>query len=76
MLRDLGGTPKTGPKRKILLTRREEEVLALLPHGLTNAQIADRLFISPKTAEHHVSRILNKLGLRSRVEAATYALRK
>lgn len=76
LLRTLGGTPKTGPKQKSTLTRREAEVLELLAHGLTNAEIADRLFISPKTVEHHVSRILDKLGLRSRVEAATYALRQ
>jgi DNA-binding CsgD family transcriptional regulator/predicted negative regulator of RcsB-dependent stress response len=76
LLRALGGTPKTGPKRKATLTRREEEVLELLPHALTNAQIADRLFISPKTVEHHVGRILSKLGFRSRVEAATHALRR
>lgn len=76
LLRTLGATPKTGPKRGLTLTRREEEVLELLPHGLTNAEIAERLFISPKTAEHHVSRILGKLGLRSRVEAATYTLRR
>jgi DNA-binding CsgD family transcriptional regulator len=76
LLRKLGATPKTGPKQQTTLTRREAEVLELLPHGLTNAEIADRLFISPKTVEHHVSRILNKLGLRSRVEAATYTLRR
>lgn len=76
LLRSLGGTPKTGPKLEATLTRREEEVLELLPHGLTNAEIAERLFISPKTVEHHVSRILTKLGLRSRVDAATYSLRR
>jgi len=49
-------------------------VLELLAHGLTNSGIGDRLFISPKT-EHHVGRILAKLGLRSRAEAAAYAVR-
>ena len=43
--------------------------------GLTNAEIAARLFISPKTAEHHVSRIFAKLGLAKRSEAAAYAVR-
>jgi DNA-binding NarL/FixJ family response regulator len=42
---------------------------------LSNADIASRLFISPKTAEHHVSRILTKLGVRSRAEAAALAVR-
>jgi DNA-binding NarL/FixJ family response regulator len=43
---------------------------------MTNAEIADRLFISAKTAEHHVSSILAKLHLRSRGEAAAFALRR
>jgi DNA-binding CsgD family transcriptional regulator len=76
LLRVLGGDSKTGPKRRTPLTRREDDVLALLAHGLTNAEIAERLFISPKTVEHHVGRILGKLGMRSRVEAATYAARR
>jgi DNA-binding NarL/FixJ family response regulator len=57
------------------LSAREREVLDLLAEGLSNQAIADRLFISPKTAEHHVGRILGKLGLRSRAEAASYVLR-
>jgi DNA-binding CsgD family transcriptional regulator len=55
------------------LTRRELEVLALVAEGLTNAEIAARLFISVKTAEHHVSAILGKLGVDSRYEAAKLA---
>jgi len=43
--------------------------------GLSNREIAERLFISPKTAEHHVSRIYAKLGLSTRGEAAAYAVR-
>jgi DNA-binding CsgD family transcriptional regulator len=55
------------------LSERERQVLALLREGLTNAQIAERLFISTKTTEHHVSRVLTKLGVRSRAEAAAVA---
>jgi DNA-binding NarL/FixJ family response regulator len=75
LLRALGGPARTGPKALGLLSRREREVLALLAEALTNAEIADRLFISAKTAEHHVSSILAKLQLRSRGEAAALALR-
>jgi DNA-binding CsgD family transcriptional regulator len=57
------------------LTAREREVLGLLALGRTNAQIAQMLFISPKTATVHVSNILGKLGVRNRVEAATIAHR-
>ncbi len=57
------------------LTEREHAVLALLADGRTNRQIGQTLFISEKTASVHVSRILGKLGVRSRVEAATTAHR-
>ena len=50
------------------LSRRERDVLALLRQELSNRLIGERLFISPRTAEHHVSTILSKLGLRSRIE--------
>jgi DNA-binding CsgD family transcriptional regulator len=51
------------------LTAREAEVLDLLSEGLTNAQIAERLFLSTRTVDHHVSAILGKLGVSSRGEA-------
>jgi DNA-binding CsgD family transcriptional regulator/tetratricopeptide (TPR) repeat protein len=55
------------------LTRRQLEVLALIEAGLSNSEIADRLFISKKTAGHHVSAILRKLNVRSRAEAGSIA---
>jgi DNA-binding NarL/FixJ family response regulator len=56
-----------------LLTDREQAVLALLREGHTNREIAAELYISPSTAGVHVSNILRKLGVRSRVQAATLA---
>jgi DNA-binding CsgD family transcriptional regulator/predicted negative regulator of RcsB-dependent stress response len=75
LMRSLGAKGRAGPRAAGLLTQREIEVLRLLGEGLTNADIAGRLFISPKTAEHHVSRIFAKLGLTKRSEAAAYAVR-
>jgi two-component system, NarL family, response regulator LiaR len=57
------------------LTKRERDVLALLVEGLSNTQIADRLVVSPSTIKSHVSHILAKLGVASRTEAATLAVR-
>ena len=57
------------------LTEREREVLALMIEGLNNVQIAGRLTVSPSTIKSHVSNILAKLGVTSRTEAVTLALR-
>jgi non-specific serine/threonine protein kinase len=56
------------------LTRREREVAGLVAAGLTNRQIAEHLFIAERSAEGHVERIRNKLGVRSRTEVATWAV--
>ncbi|WP_219413619.1 helix-turn-helix transcriptional regulator [Pseudonocardia nigra] len=63
------------PATRIGLTPREAEVLRLVAAGLGNADIGERLFISPKTASVHVSNILGKLGVANRVEAAAAAHR-
>lgn len=75
LLRELGGG--TGGRRHLgeELTAREHEVLELIALGMSNARIARTLVISEKTAGHHVSRILTKLGLHNRAEAAAYAAR-
>ena len=73
VLRELGEATGSGPRGYGDLTAREAEVLALLQRGMTNAGIAATLVISEKTAGHHVSRILAKLGVRNRAEAAVAA---
>jgi DNA-binding NarL/FixJ family response regulator len=65
--------PPTPPPAVAELTPREREVLALLVRGLSNPEICERLFISDATAKTHVARILQKLGVRDRVQAVIYA---
>jgi DNA-binding NarL/FixJ family response regulator len=77
LLRDLGVAGRmTVRGDRDHLTARELEVLRLVAAGLSNSQIAERLVIAPKTAEHHVGRVLAKLGVRSRAEAAAHAARE
>ncbi|MBD2411665.1 response regulator transcription factor [Nostoc calcicola FACHB-3891] len=57
------------------LSRRQAEVLTLLALGLSNEAIAQRMKLSPSTIRHHVSQVLNKLGVTNRTEAATTAVR-
>lgn len=57
------------------LSKREQEVLALIVQGLSNEQIAERLVISPATAKHHVSACIQKLGASNRAQAASLAVK-
>jgi DNA-binding CsgD family transcriptional regulator/membrane protein implicated in regulation of membrane protease activity len=58
------------------LSAREVEVLRLIVAGLSNAEIAERLVVSPRTVHHHVSHIFDKMGVNSRVDAARIAIRE
>ncbi len=75
-MRELGvrsiprGPRETTKTNALSLTAREQEVLTLVAHGLTNRDISERLFISERTVDHHVSSVLAKLGVSSRREAA------
>jgi len=64
------------PKGAGTLTKREAEILQLLAAGLSNPEIAERLFITRKTVETHVGNLLAKLGLRNRAEAAAFVTRQ
>ncbi len=68
-------TANKPPAPGLDLTEREREVLALMVEGLNNTQIAGRLTVSASTIKSHVSNILSKLGVASRTEAVTLALR-
>jgi DNA-binding NarL/FixJ family response regulator len=77
-MRELGLRVPAGPREATRanpagLTTRQLEVLALLGEGLTNAEIAERLVVSQRTAEHHVAAVLTKLGASTRGEAAERA---
>jgi DNA-binding CsgD family transcriptional regulator len=73
---ELGDAQEPAPAHDLDFTDREREVLRLIAAGRTNREIGAELFISPKTASVHVSRILRKLNVRGRVEAAALAHRR
>jgi DNA-binding CsgD family transcriptional regulator len=56
------------------LSEREVEVLRLIARGASSREVSDRLFISPKTAEHHIAHIYTKIGVSSRAAAALFAM--
>ena len=73
-VRGLSRGPRPSTKENTAgLTARQMDVLALMSDGCTNAEIADRLFISYKTVDHHVSAILAKLEAHTRAEAVSIA---
>jgi DNA-binding NarL/FixJ family response regulator len=75
-VRDIPRGPRPGTlSNPAALTPRELEVVALLAEGLRNSEIADRLVLSPRTVDHHVSSVLSKLDARTRSEAVAAAIR-
>ena len=75
-IRTVAPAPPPDSKSLKQLSEREIDVLRLIADGMENAEIADALNISPRTAKNHVSNILAKLGRPSRVQAAVYAVRQ
>jgi DNA-binding NarL/FixJ family response regulator len=70
------GAPRNSSPHGATLSPRERDVLSLLAEGCENAEIAARLFVSPSTVKNHVARVLEKLGVDNRVQAATFAVRE
>ena len=69
-----GGLASSTPKHVHGLTPREVEVLRLAARGLTTSEIALQLFISPKTADHHIQHVYGKIGVSSRAAAMLWAI--
>ena len=67
-------SPSSTPEHPGGLTSREVEVLGLVATGMTNAQVAGRLFLSPRTVQRHLNSIYHKLGVSSRAAATRFAL--
>jgi DNA-binding NarL/FixJ family response regulator len=68
-----GQEPEPEPEALPGLTEREREILALIGEGLTNRQIGQRLYLAEKTVKNHISRLLAKLGVERRIQAAVIA---
>jgi DNA-binding NarL/FixJ family response regulator len=66
-------TPVHAVRSPAILSRREQEVAALIRRGLTNRQIAEALFVAERTVDKHVEHVLAKLSLRSRAQVAAWA---
>jgi DNA-binding NarL/FixJ family response regulator len=71
----VAGNQDKSPTADLGLTAREQDVLRLIAAGKSDREIADELFISPRTAQTHVSNLLGKLGVNKRSEAAVLAIR-
>jgi DNA-binding NarL/FixJ family response regulator len=74
-LRERGAQPSPQPPATVDLSAREHAILKLLVRGCDNAQIGERLYLSPSTVKGEVSTLLRKLGVENRVQAAVYAIR-